>query len=167
MSGIDKNENDAKINTTEEISTQIEIASTQIETSSTQSSLITGLLALVVALLIFSSSGSVYLVLNKSDPVVFSACNILCVSTLYAAILMVLYFGVYQQSVTLQTFKVCLFFLFSLSFSLLYLTHTNTFILSIAFSGDKQRRLVLHDCRVCVVFYCWSISISSRLADRY
>ena len=59
-----------------------------------------GTTALALSVLIFSSSSSVYVLLNSTDEETFSPCNVLCTSNTYGVIFMVLYLVVYKKTLT-------------------------------------------------------------------
>lgn len=74
------------------------------EGESSSSSLQGGIL-LIVALLVFSSQGSVFVLLNRRDANVYSSCNVLCAASTYGLVFVLLYFTCYKRTVNLQSFK--------------------------------------------------------------
>jgi len=58
---------------------------------------------LVTCILIISSEASVFVILNRIDAMVYMPCNILCASSTYGLLLMILYFVAYKKCVTIQS----------------------------------------------------------------
>ena len=60
---------------------------------------------LMLAVLIFSSSSSVYVMLNDLDAETFTPCNVLCAASTYGVVFMVAYLFGYKKSVTWNDFR--------------------------------------------------------------
>merc|ERR1711991_595767 len=61
---------------------------------------IAGLLYLLIALTIFSCQSSVFVYLNGLNPEVYTACNILCSSSIFGVFFMAIYLFLYKRSVS-------------------------------------------------------------------
>ena len=67
--------------------------------------IIPGVVYLLVALTVFSCQSSVFVYLNGLNPDVYTACNVLCSSSIFGVFFMFIYLFLYKQSVTLADFR--------------------------------------------------------------
>ena len=76
-----------------------------IVTNPTTGGKIPGILYLLIALTIFSCQSSVFVYLNGLNPDVYTACNVLCSSSIFGVFFMSIYLFVYKRSVSWEDVK--------------------------------------------------------------
>lgn len=106
-----------------------------------------GILKLLIAILVFSSQNSFFVLISRGDPNLFTPCNLLCSSSVFGAIFMIVYNVFYIKSVDMTSFGgisrfewLMLIFgsiLYSVAGPFLFLTGLAT--ISVPFSAIIQR----------------------------